>query len=384
MKIAVDARSLQKSKGKGLGVRRVLINILLNWLKSSPQNEYLLYFDDDDCLYDDQLLKYPCCKKRVVKGLSMLKYGLFWENFVLPFAVNKDKADVIFSPSYTTPILFTKIPRYVVVYDISYHRIKSGFSFRHRNVLNLPCYLSCLIAKKIITSSCFSRDEIVKGYGISSEKIDVIYCGIEDKFAPLSEEGSAQYINVQGKKINNGYLLYVGTMFNRRHIPELLSAYEHCLKQELIIDIVIVGVNKTYPQFDFKARIAEINKLAKRKVVIHFDFVEEEELLDLYQNCLIFLYPSSYEGFGFPPLEAMACGKPVITGNYSSLPEVVGDGAICVDPSKPGEICSALEKVMFDKEFSEGLIGRAISRSEKFKWDYSAKKYLNIIMGNNG
>ncbi len=177
MKIAIDSRCLHKSLFKGLGVARVLGNLLKNVPVIAREHQFILYFSKDEDVIFDVDLSDPIFTKRVLQGGRLSRYGLVWENFVLPWALNRDKPDALLSPSYTTPLFFTDVPRFTIVHDISYRTVKEDFSLRHRLFFDIPSLLSCRVSKLVFTVSEFSKREIIKHYKIDANKISVVLSG---------------------------------------------------------------------------------------------------------------------------------------------------------------------------------------------------------------
>jgi glycosyltransferase involved in cell wall biosynthesis len=378
MKIAIDARCLQRSKGKGLGVARVLVNLLKNIPTIGTGHEFVVYLSEDEDLLFDVDLSDPIFTKRVMKENRLTRYGLLWENIVLPWALNRDRPDALLSPSYTTPLLFTDVPRFTIVHDISYRTLKGHFSLRHRLTFDIPSLLSCKVSRLVFTVSEFSKREIIKHYKIDGDKISVVHSGVEGKFRPL-EENKYRKLKVSGRDIPENYILYIGSIFNRRNVEKLLSAYGMLKKTDDPPALVIVGENKTFPVIDIESLIDKINSMPGGGKIFHLDFVGDEDLLSLYQQCEVFVYPSSYEGFGLPVLEALACGKPVITGDSTCFTEIAGGDAVFVDPKDEGQIRGSLIKILKDDHFRTDLAARGLKRAALFDWGRSATKYINII-----
>ena len=372
MKIAVDARTF-KSNNNGRGVVRVLSNLLRNWLSSDCSNEYYLYSDDDIVLPED-LQDSDKINIRIVRS-HFVRSSFFWENFILPKQLYEDKVSVLFSPAYTTSVT-AKIPKVLLVHDISYKAIKTGYYLNRRFILDSISRLSCYASNRIITVSEYSKSEIMKYYGLNSNKIQVIYNGIERKFCiqPNPNEANKDY-----KEKKRRYILYVGTFFKRRHVEELLEAYCRISRDEPDLDLVLVGENRIFPCVNIDQKINRFNDTASNSRIYWKKFVTEEDLLRLYRECEMFMYLSDYEGFGFPPLEAMACGVPVITGTGTSLSEILGDASTYVNPYDIDEICMAIRKLCVDRSYREEMIARGVRMSKKYSWEQSSVDYNNVF-----
>jgi glycosyltransferase involved in cell wall biosynthesis len=365
MRIGIDARTFNKHK-TGMGVERLLRNLLENWLKIYPQHEYLLISDEE--LFIPNSLSSAANIKVIVR--PGLRKGLLWTYWTLPRVLAEYKADVLLSPAYYTALFTPGIPKVVMIHDISYRAIKEEYPRKQGMVFNLMSYLSCVFANKIATISHYSQSEIEKYYRPARGKVVTIYLGLEEHFKPRQ---SGQL------KEGHPFFLYVGTMYKRRHVQELLDAYERLPDGEKTPDLVLVGANKIHPIYDVAARVKEINTNNKNRTIYHSETVDESKLISLYQNCLAFYYLSSYEGFGFPPLEAMACGAPVVTARSTSIPEVVGDNALFVDPESIQEISASMSLMINDEKRRELLARAGIDRAARFNWHNSAVAYMKLL-----
>ena len=372
MRIAIDARTFQV-RNTGMGVVRILDNLLKEWI-SDGENEYFLY-SKDDVVISDVLLRSDKIKIRIIRS-DRIRSGFYWENFILPAAMRDDRISMLFSPAYTTSLV-ARIPKVILVHDISYKAIKSKYFTKQRFLLNLISRLSCYASKKIVTISEYSRSEIMKHYNVPADKIKVIYPGLEEKFIP-ADDCQQDMIVTRGKK-SSRYILYVGTMFKRRHVEELVESYIKLSQSEINVDLVLVGENKIQPKVDLARIVEQFNAGSSSGRIIWKQYVSEEELLELYKGCLVFAYLSDYEGFGFPPLEAMACGAPVITGEATSLPEILGAASSYVDPSNIEEIFSALRKLIHDEGYRERMVKEGIARAKMYRWKESAAYYLSVF-----
>jgi glycosyltransferase involved in cell wall biosynthesis len=231
-------------------------------------------------------------------------------------------------------------------------------------------WLSKFRADKIITVSQNTKDDLVEMFNYNPNKIKVIYNGVDSSYKLIDNKKLISEIN---NKYNTGenFLLYVGNIKPHKNIPVLLKALSNIDKQN---KLVIVGKrDKAYDEiFD----IIDQNNLKDR--IIFTGFVPDEDLILLYNAAALFVYPSLYEGFGLPPLEAMACGTPVITSNVSSLPEVVGDAAITVDPHNIKELSKKINKILSNKDLQNKMIQRGIERAKQFTWDKTARETIKV------
>lgn len=376
LKLAIDARTL-RFINNGMGVERTLKNLLREWCSYSDNNKYFL-ISDETIYLPEQILNSPKIEVIICKS-KMTSKPLYWENVILPIIMKNRNVDLLFSPAYKTTLTYHKIPKVVLIHDISYRVLKKDYTFKHRTMLNLYSFLSSKVASMVITDSNYSKSEIMKYYSVPKEKITSIYLGIEDYFFSNSSKENFGELKVENINIVGKYFLYIGTMFERRHIKELIGAYKVFLDNNKEYKLVLVGENNMVQNYDLNKELSDINSFSKEKMIYHFKKVSEPDLLNLYRHCSIFIYLSSYEGFGFPPLEAMAAGKPVITGDKTSIPEVVADGAMCINPSSISDVYNAIIRITGDKTFREELGIKGRIQAKKFQWDYTAKQYLKVF-----
>jgi glycosyltransferase involved in cell wall biosynthesis len=232
-------------------------------------------------------------------------------------------------------------------------------------------------ANKIITISDYTKNELIKYTKISADKIKTIYLGADDEFKKLSSDEIAdarlEY------NLPENFILYVGSEQSRKNFPLLIKAFYNLKKKYNLKEIKLV-----------KAGSPQISEVQRRKIfdlieqlnlqddVIFTDYVSDEYLVKLYNAADLFVYPSLYEGFGLPPLEAMACGCPVITSNTSSLPEVVGEAGIMIDPNDINSLTESMYTVLTDKGLKEELSKKSLERAKMFSWKKTAAETWKI------
>jgi len=266
------------------------------------------------------------------------------------------------------------LPFVTTVHDLSFIRFPDIHPEDRLEYFGRHLQESLQRARKIIAVSEFTRSELVSLMGVSEENIRVVYNGVSNNFKPIGypilRERLRSYALQPGK-----YILSVGTLEPRKNILPLLHAYEHLFaNSEFRLPLVIVGMRG----WKDEAISARIKALADEGFVRALGYVKDEDLPALYSGAMLFVYPSLYEGFGLPPLEAMACGAPVIVSNRGSLPEIVGNAGIYVNPT---EIRSMIETIRFlasdpcrRKEF--GMIGK--NRAIGYSWHACADKTRKV------
>jgi len=224
----------------------------------------------------------------------------------------------------------------------------------------------------IITVSENSKSEIIKYLNVSEEKISVIYGGYADIFKLESDDRLSSDVK-RKYNITGNYLLYVGTLEPRKNLLGLIRAYAQSRAKD---DFILVLAGGKGWQYENIFKLVRELKLENR--IIFTGYVPENDLPGLYQGATLFVYPSFYEGFGLPPLEAMACGLPVIVSHTTSLPEVVGDAGVYVDPNDVEQISFSIDTVLSDSELRQTLIQRGLERAKLFSWEKAAKETLKL------
>lgn len=226
---------------------------------------------------------------------------------------------------------------------------------------------------RIITVSHHSKHDIVELLKVPEERIRVIYPGLSAVYGILPHDRVSAGLKRLG--IDGPYILFTGTITPRKNVDQLLRAYVRLTQRRNDVPRLVLAGSKGWkwqPTFDLMAEL----KIESR--VQHLGYVSDEDLVVLYNGAEAFVYPSWYEGFGFPPIEAMACGCPTVVSNSSSLPEVVGDAARLVDPRDDEALAQALEDVVFDGGTRTVLRERGLTRAKMFSWDTTARQTLDV------
>lgn len=371
MKIAIDARSLEGNK---TGVGRYLENLLKIW-KGKDGCEFILYFKDEIPAWE--YLRSGNFKLRKLDNPLGFSSNFFFQHVLLPYGLKKDKADFFFSPFYLRPFS-CPVRSAIVLHDISYEAHPEWFDRRSQFVLRTLSKISARNADMIFTPSAYSKGEIVKYYGTDPEKIVV---------TPLAPDGN--FRKAADKKKTGGtrekyglgrYVLSVGTMFSRRHIPEIIGAFGEYCEKGGDYQLMIVGKNKTFPFVDVDALIGEANGKYGKKRIVRADSVSEEELMALYGDAAAVIYLSDYEGFGLPVVEAQCFGAPVITSRNTSLAEVGGDSVEFVLENTKDGIFRGLGNVLGDESRRAALAARGKENIRRFDWRICAEKTLSSIL----
>src|SRR3989344_443798 len=288
----------------------------------------------------------------------VLRPSFLWSQLALPIHLIRasNRPQLLFTTSHYLPFIST-IASIVSIMDLSYLPYPKLFKFSDLYKLKNWTAASIRKAKKIITISNFSKREIIKYYFVDPARIVVAYPGVDrDLYKPKK---------LHGKK---DFILYVGTLQPRKNIKGLIKAYS--LSQNLDkLRLVIAGA-KGWLYHDIFTEVKNRGLVGK---IIFSEYVSEKELISFYQNAVCLVLPSFYEGFGIPVIEAFACGCPVIASNSSSLPEIVGNAGLLIDPNQPASIATAIDSVCSDQHLRQSLIKKGLIRSKSFNWENTAK-----------
>jgi len=267
----------------------------------------------------------------------------------------------------------------VVIHDMVYKACPETMEEKTRLMHHRSLAKTCKRADMIVTVSQFSKSEIMQYMAVPAEKIRVMYNGVDQKrFSP--DISPAEVENLRNKLcLPVQYFLYVGTLEPRKNLVRLIQAY-HLLREQApdkapVPDLVIAG-GKGWHYDDI---FAQVRALGLAEYVHFTDYVDDADLPALMRGCFAFLFPSTYEGFGIPPLEAMACGAPVLTSNVASLPEVVGDDAVLVNPSSVESITKGLRLLITDASLRQSLASRGPIRARAFTWKAAADTLRDVF-----
>lgn len=296
----------------------------------------------------------------------------------IPWAVfkSKEKPDLIFSPTHYIP-RFTKIKRISMIFDLSFLHFPEMFNKKDLYQLSNWTKYTALNAAHIITISQFSKKDIMKKYGLSKEKVSVATPGFNNEiFYPIKDQVKIDQVLIK-YGIDMPYILYTGTIQPRKNLVRLIQAF---IKIEGIKLVLAGKYNGEGRQAWMTEEIlAAPHKFGIKEKVIFANFVPEDELPLLMNGAVGLILPSLWEGFGMPPLEAMACGTPVIVSNVSSLPEVVGNAGLLVDPYSVDQIEQAVRTISTDTKLRVKLSKLSLEQSKKFSWKNMAKEVIKVF-----
>lgn len=309
---------------------------------------------------------------------TSIPYGVYnrlWNYLPLTYdALFREQADIYHFFNFICP---PKIKGKVIitVYDMVFKLYPETMTSANFNRLKKNLLRSCQQADAIITISQNSKSEIVQHMGVPEEKIHIIPPAVDfEVFHPKYSELMTSTIKAK-YKIPHGYFLYLGTIEPRKNIPLIIRAYKKLSDTKGDIPGLVLAGTKGWKCGDI---LAEVDDLGLNNKVKFTEYIDQEDVPILMKGAKALIFPSFYEGFGMPPLEAMACGTPVIVSNSSSLPEVVGSAGMLIDPCSDHELYEAMVRINEDRDFVKGLKALGLKQALKFSWQKSADQTIML------
>ncbi|RMG76415.1 MAG: glycosyltransferase family 1 protein [Bacteroidetes bacterium] len=371
MRIAVNARFLIKNKMEGMGW--FTYEVVRRLVETYPEHEYYLFFDRPD---ESLFLEHKNVHSVVLFPPSRHPFlHLIWFEWAVANALKKYKIDVFFSPdNFLT--LRTKVPTVLVTHDIAHRHFPDQVSFFDRWYYRILVPRFLRKAQKIVAVSSFTKEDIVRNYQIDPHKIVVACNGCREAFRPLNEVEKkhirAQY--AEGKP----YFFYVGAIQPRKNIHRLIRAFD-AFKSETGGDIkLLLGGRFAWKTGAVKTAFEQARHRAD---ILFTGYLPESELPKVMGGAFAFVYPSLFEGFGIPILEAMFCDVPVITSNVSSMPEVAGEAGILVTPTDEFEIKAAMRRYWEDPHLYRQKVAAGRKQRSKFNWERAAEVVYDSLLG---
>lgn len=297
-----------------------------------------------------------------------------WTQFGLPLNlfIRKPRPDVFFTPTHYAP-RWSPVPTVVLVLDLAYKFYPELFKKRDLYKLEKWTEYSVRNASAVLTISNSSKNDIMKYYNISGEKIHVILPGIK-QISNIKDQKSNMDLLKNKYGIQSEFILFVGTLQPRKNIERLIESFSK-LKNRKNTTLIIIGKKGWH----YEDILAAPKKFHVEDSVKFLDFVPDDDLPAFYQHAKFFVLPSLYEGFGLPVLEAMKFGCPVLTSNISSLPEAGGDAAEYCDPTNVDDITEKMERLLSNAELRSKLSKKGYEQIKKFSWEKAAKETLQVL-----
>ena len=365
MRIAIDARKL-----RDFGIGTYVRNILRYLGRIDRENEYVLLCKPSDCdtvrAYGENFRALP----ETAGNYSVM------EQVRVPIALKRAGADVFHAPHYVLPPLLP-CPSVVTIHDCIHlmfpQYLPNKFAYAYaRTFMTIAARRS----SKVLTVSEASKRDILRFFHIPASKVEVVYNAIDDRFDREPEIEDVMRVR-ERYQLNDPFLLYAGNVKPHKNIDRAIEAFAKLRARGFDrLKLLIIGdeISKT-PQL---RRMVHRHQLHRE--VRFLGFVPDATLAVLYRLADVFVFPSLYEGFGLPPLEAMASGTPVVTSNVSSLPEVVGDAALLVDPEDAEAIAGAVQRILTDADLRRSLTQKGLGRAHEFSWERSVRRIRDVYL----
>jgi glycosyltransferase involved in cell wall biosynthesis len=364
MRIAINTLAMKRELH---GVGNYVKNLICALSRLDRENEYLLFASSENVCHLGELGN----NFHIELAPKNRMLRLPWEQSVLPLRLKKRGVEVYHGPTSIAPFVKT-CQQVVSIHDMTFHLVPRRHSLH--KLVYFRTMIPAMIRQSdmlIAISECTKRD-LLRFVATDENKIEVVHHGVESRFQPVRDRSRLDRVR-EKYGLKNDFILFVGLIEPRKNLGNLVEAYAAsglCEK----LDLVLAG----NLGWDYSGLFAKIGSSGLRDKILLPGYIADSDLPALYSLAQIFVYPSLYEGFGLPVLEAMACGAPVVTSAVSSLPEVVGDAAILVEPRDPGMLAAALQKISRDDELRASLSERARLRSQFFTWEQTALKTLDV------
>ena len=352
MRIAIDAHSVGTKLG---GNESYAVNLIESLAQIDEVNDYTLYVTTAEAR-DRFHQRWPNFKVRTtLPHTPLIRIPL-----TLSAELRKNPVDVL-HVQFTSPP-FCPCPVVVSIHDLSFEHLPHTFRRRSRTQLRLTVRRSARSAAQILTLSEHTRRDVIETYGIEPSRVTAIPLAAPHHFSPVEDYKELSRVR-HTYGIDGPYILSVGSIQPRKNLARLIRAYASLRGKHAWL---------------YEETLRALEQTGVEKSVILTGYVPETDLPALYSGALCFVYPSYFEGFGLPPLEAMKCGAAVIVGNKTSLPEVVGDAALTVDPFDESSIAAAIEKLIKDSVLRRALSVKARERAAIFDWRDTARQTLRV------
>jgi len=372
LRIGIDARVMSLRAG---GIGRYTLEMVKSMAAQAKANshEFILYpGKDTEILALPENWKYS---KRKLTSRGILR-SLFYS-----YIAGKDRLDAFYSADYLGPVLPLPCKTVITIHDLIPIVYPGITRFQHRLVGNYLLPHTMRNAAAIISVSMATKKDILKYTRVPEDKVKVIYEGKNPSFYPRAQDDrSIHDVRSHYGIGEDRYLLSLGVWDPKKNVRNIIKAFAETIRRFEGRCILVIAGSTGKNNWALEQLINELHIQDK---VLFTGFIQDEHLPLLMSGARAFCFPSLYEGFGLPVLEAMACGCPVITSNVSSLPEVAGNAALLVDPNDVGQISQAMERLLKDDELYNDLKARGISQAEKFSWNHSAAELLELLVSTN-
>jgi len=363
VRIGIDAQPLSREKS-GVGYYTEQLIRALEMVEG--RNEYVLFSDRDfDAPFSDA--------SRFHKRITPYIWGYAWMQVGQPVQISRERLDLYHGPNFVAP-LAAPCPTVITIHDLSSFVMRKNHRLMNNIVQRVLLPPSARRSRAVIAVSEATRDDAARILGVPPGKIRVIPEAVDEIFKPV-EDGAERSRVSRKLGLPKKYILFVGTLEPRKNVPTLLEAYERLIRAGDIEHGLVLAGGRGWGGDVIARKIRSLGLEAHVKLT---GYVAREDMPALYSMADLFVYPSLYEGFGLPPLEAMACGTPAVVSDGSSLKSVVADGGLRVDPTNVSGLAEAVRRVLVDENLRKDLIERGMKRARCFSWAAAARETLAL------
>lgn len=360
LNIAIDAS--RTTRTHRTGTENYALQLIRQLLVLDSPHHFTLYFRDEP-----PADLFPSQANWTAKIITVPR---LWTHFGFARALWQTRPDGTFVPAHTLPRFFPG-KAVVTIHDLGYIQFPEAHPDRERRYLDWTTRYSANRATVVLVDAEATRRDLVDAYGITADKIQVVYPGVDESLAPVHDEAQLQAIR-QKYGIGGDYLLFLGTLQPRKNIQRLVQAYQQWRKQSGNQDVALVLAGQKGWLYD-EAWTQDV------KGVILTGYVDDADISALYSGALALTFPSLFEGFGFPVVEAMRCETAVLCANTSSLPELGGEAALLVNPLDVAEIAEGIRKLVSNPTLRQDLVERGKVQVQQFTWENAARATLEAL-----
>jgi glycosyltransferase involved in cell wall biosynthesis len=362
MRIGVDA-SRTTARWR-TGTENYSLHLIRELVRLAPDHRFWLYFNQAP----------PPGLFAAGGEQRIIPFPRLWTHVRLSWEVLRQPPDVLFIPAHVLPLLHPR-RSVVTIHDLGYYHYPQSHTPFQNLYLRWSTRYSARSAARLVVDSDATRQDLVRLCGVSPDRIEVVYPGRDESLAPVTAPALLAHVRAR-YGLAERYLLYVGTLHPRKNLVRLVEAFAGAARElDPALQLVLAG-KKGWLYDELFSRIRQLG--LEERVVLP-GYVPPEDLPALLSGAIAFLFPSLYEGFGFPVLEAMACGTPVICSRASSLPEVAGDAALLVDPLDTAGLAAAICQIVRDEALRTCLAERGHQQVLRFSWSRSARQVLAVL-----
>jgi glycosyltransferase involved in cell wall biosynthesis len=375
MRIGVDyTAAVQQRAGIGR-YTRCLVDALADF---DRENEYILFagvggLQRAEFLHHAPWIMHPNVHLRSIP-LSDRWLSILWHRLGIPLPVDllTGPVDLFHSPDFTLPPLL-RGKAIVTVHDLSFLRFPQGAEPNLRAYLERVVPRAVARADLVLADSQSTKDDLLELLAVEPAKVEVVYPGVEERFCPIEDQ---TFLERVGRRYNlpPHFVFSLGTLEPRKNLVRLIEAHSSLVTRHSSLELVIAGGKGWL----YGGIFDQVEELGLEDEVRFLGFVPDDDLPALYNLADLFVFPSLYEGFGLPPLEAMACGTPVVTTNVSSLPEVVGGAGLMVPPEDVEGLAEAMERALGDRAWRGEAVQRGLAQARRFTWRAAAERLIEL------